>query len=133
MTFVSLRKGCKWYILYTKICKCLGIKSYNLLNVKYFAIIYGVVNSFYFSFTKSFQECIISLLKKNTAYNICCCCTYRKKRMNYRDRILKWNGWGYADSSFVVRDYSNVVLTGNRLVSLLFPFLLVTIDRFLFS
>ncbi|KAL4003397.1 FAD linked oxidases C-terminal domain family protein [Acanthocheilonema viteae] len=32
----------------------------------------------------------------------------------YRDRIMKWNGWGYADSSFVIRNYANAVLTGNR-------------------
>ncbi|KAK6101962.1 FAD linked oxidases C-terminal domain family protein [Brugia pahangi] len=32
----------------------------------------------------------------------------------YRDRILKWNGWGYADSSFILKDRSNAILTGNR-------------------
>ncbi|MCP9258278.1 Alkyldihydroxyacetonephosphate synthase, peroxisomal [Dirofilaria immitis] len=32
----------------------------------------------------------------------------------YRDRILKWNGWGYADSSFTVRSRNDVVFTGSR-------------------
>jgi alkyldihydroxyacetonephosphate synthase len=32
----------------------------------------------------------------------------------YRDDILKWNGWGYNDSHFDVKDDNNVVLTGNR-------------------
>uniref|UniRef100_A0A8R1XZ63 Alkylglycerone-phosphate synthase n=1 Tax=Onchocerca volvulus TaxID=6282 RepID=A0A8R1XZ63_ONCVO len=31
-----------------------------------------------------------------------------------RDRILKWNGWGYADSSFTLRNPNVVILTGNR-------------------
>ncbi|EFO24218.1 alkyldihydroxyacetonephosphate synthase [Loa loa] len=32
----------------------------------------------------------------------------------YRDRILKWNGWGYVDSFFLIRNRTDAVLTGNR-------------------
>uniref|UniRef100_A0A914DPH9 Alkylglycerone-phosphate synthase n=2 Tax=Acrobeloides nanus TaxID=290746 RepID=A0A914DPH9_9BILA len=33
----------------------------------------------------------------------------------YRDEILKWNGWGYTDSFFLLKDENkDVTLTGNR-------------------
>uniref|UniRef100_A0A915PY59 Alkylglycerone-phosphate synthase n=1 Tax=Setaria digitata TaxID=48799 RepID=A0A915PY59_9BILA len=32
----------------------------------------------------------------------------------YRDRILKWNGWGYADSYFTVISENDAIFTGNR-------------------
>lgn len=35
--------------------------------------------------------------------------------LNFRDRILKWNGWGYADSSFELINNTDATLTGNRL------------------
>ncbi|VDN06250.1 unnamed protein product [Thelazia callipaeda] len=37
-----------------------------------------------------------------------------KRFLDYRDQILKWNGWGYVDSYFEVRNIMDVVLTGNR-------------------
>uniref|UniRef100_A0AAF5PNU4 Alkylglycerone-phosphate synthase n=1 Tax=Wuchereria bancrofti TaxID=6293 RepID=A0AAF5PNU4_WUCBA len=49
----------------------------------------------------------------------------------YRDRMLKWNGWGYADSSFILRDRSNAILTGNRydLSGQALPYLLKYMER----
>ncbi|KJH41490.1 FAD linked oxidase protein [Dictyocaulus viviparus] len=33
---------------------------------------------------------------------------------SYRDQILKWNGWGYADSYFKVDQNGHVVMTGDK-------------------
>ncbi|KAH7731635.1 alkyldihydroxyacetonephosphate synthaseperoxisomal [Aphelenchoides avenae] len=32
----------------------------------------------------------------------------------YRDRILKWNGWGYSDSYFALNEQGEVKMTGDR-------------------
>ncbi|CAI4230594.1 unnamed protein product [Auanema sp. JU1783] len=33
---------------------------------------------------------------------------------SYRDKILKWNGWGYADSYFKLNEKGQVTFTGNK-------------------
>uniref|UniRef100_A0A0M3I5H1 ATP-dependent (S)-NAD(P)H-hydrate dehydratase n=1 Tax=Ascaris lumbricoides TaxID=6252 RepID=A0A0M3I5H1_ASCLU len=33
---------------------------------------------------------------------------------SYRDKILKWNGWGYNDSAFILDDTGVVTFTGSR-------------------
>ena len=30
----------------------------------------------------------------------------------FREEVLKWNGWGYKDSGFVVNDKDNIEFTG---------------------
>uniref|UniRef100_A0A158Q859 Alkylglycerone-phosphate synthase n=1 Tax=Elaeophora elaphi TaxID=1147741 RepID=A0A158Q859_9BILA len=50
------------------------------------------------------------MMERSDAYNV----QENDVPDTYRDRVLKWNGWGYADSSFVVRNYTDVVFTGNR-------------------
>lgn len=36
----------------------------------------------------------------------------------YRQELLKWNGWGYKDSKFIVNKAGQVEFTGERLVVL---------------
>ena len=30
----------------------------------------------------------------------------------FREEVLRWNGWGYRDSGFVVNDNGNIEFTG---------------------